>query len=214
MTFIVAIQLNDSVVVASDNKKITIKEDGTIQFSNVKLSKIFPWAQGVITGTGEYLVISRSVNIFNNIEGLLPQYLPECLEISRRLREYEIGKDYYQVANSKLMYSMYTKTGAQLYRIETFDPKDKYHVKAAEPRDITIWLFKPCIETISFELLELYVDLKDRAYFKNDNEWVSYYTKRLAPIFKKQSQQDYLMSPSFDIFFQTKDSYIIDHITN
>lgn len=36
MTFIVAIQLNDSVVVASDNKKITIKEDGTIQFSNVK----------------------------------------------------------------------------------------------------------------------------------------------------------------------------------
>lgn len=214
MTFIVAIQLNDSIIVASDNKKITLNPEGSLNISTENISKIFPWKNGIITGTGEYYVISRTVNIFNNIIGLLPQYLPDCLEIARRFREYEIGKDYYQVANTKLMYSAYTDTGAQLYRVEAFDPNEPYHVTAAEPMDITIWLFNPSIEMIAVNLQELYEDLKDRAYFKNNNEWVKYYIDRLAPIFKKQSQQDWLMSQSFDVFFQTNKQFIYDQIPN
>lgn len=214
MTFIVAVQLNDSIIIASDNKKVTISDDGTLNISNENLSKMFPWKQGIITGTGEYYVISRCVKIFNNFKELLPQYLSDCLEISRKLREFEIGKDYYQVANTKLMYSSYTEKGAQLYRVESFDPNEPYQVTAAEPMDITIWLFKPSVETIAVNLQELYEDLKDRAFFKNNNEWMSYYIKRLAPIFKKQSQQDWLMSQSFDIFFQTKEGFIYDQIPN
>ncbi|MDC4776834.1 hypothetical protein NQ848_02410, partial [Acinetobacter baumannii] len=80
--------------------------------------------------------------------------------------------------------------------------------------DITIWLFNPIIETIAVNLQELYEDLKDRAFFNNNNEWINYYIKRLAPIFKKQSQQDWLMSQSFDIFFQTKEGFIYDQIPN
>ncbi|UGQ28085.1 hypothetical protein [Acinetobacter calcoaceticus] len=214
MTFIVAIQLNDSIIVASDNKKVTINQDGKLNFSNENISKIFPWKNGIITGTGEYYVISRTVSIFNNLDGLLPQYLPDCLDISRRLRECEVGKDYFQVANTKLMYSTYTEIGAQLYRVEAFNPDDKYQVTAAEPMDVTIWLFNPSIEMIAVNLQELYEDLKDRSFFKNNNEWINYYIERLAPIFKKQSQQDWLMSQSFDIFFQMKDGFIYDQIPN
>lgn len=214
MTFIVAIQLNDSIIIASDNKKITISDDGSLNISNENLSKIFPWKKGVITGTGEYYVISRSVKIFNNYKDLPPEYLSDCLDFSRRLREFEIGKGYYQVANTKLMYSSYTEKGAQLYRVEAFDPNEPYQVTAAEPMDITIWLFKPSVETIAVNLQELYEDLKDRAFFKNNNEWMSYYIERIAPIFKKQSQQDWLMSQSFDVFFQTKDQYIYGEFPN
>ncbi len=36
----------------------------------------------------------------------------------------------------------------------------------------------------------------------------------LAPIYQKQSQQDLLMSQSFDFFFQAKNEYIIGHVPN
>jgi hypothetical protein len=118
MTFIVAIQLNDSIIIASDNKKVTINPDGTLNFPNESISKMFPWKNGIITGTGEYFLISRAVSIFNNFKELPPEYLSDCLEISRRLRECEIGKDYFQVANTKLMYSTYTENGAQLLELK------------------------------------------------------------------------------------------------
>ncbi|MDH2636870.1 hypothetical protein QDS01_18325 [Acinetobacter nosocomialis] len=214
MTFIVAIQLNDSIIIASDNKRVNVSNDGTLEFPNENISKMFPWKKGIITGTGEYYVISRCVQIFNNFKALPPQYLSECLEISRKLRELEIGKGYYQVTNTKLMYSTYTETGAQLYRVQSFNQDYKYQVTAVEPMDLTIWLFNPSIETIAVNLQELYEDLKDRSFFNNNNEWVNYYIDRLAPIFKRQSQQDWLMSQSFDIFFQTHDEYIYGQIPN
>ncbi|MBJ9721061.1 hypothetical protein I5515_04535 [Acinetobacter calcoaceticus] len=214
MTFIVAIQLNDSIIVASDNKKVTINQDGELNFSNESISKMFAWEKGIITGTGEYIVISRAVHLFNNSKEMTSQYLSECLEISRRLREYEIGQDYFQVAYTKLIYSTYTENGAQLYRVENFESNYNYQVSKAEPMDITIWLFNPTVETIAVNLKALYDDLKDRAYFKNNTEWISYYIERIAPIFKKKSQQDWLMSQSFDIFFQSKDGFIYDQIPN
>lgn len=214
MTFIVAIQLNDSIIIASDNKNVTILENGTLTFPKENTSKLFPWENGIVTGTGEYYVISTAVRIFNNFKKLPSQYFSDCLEISRKIRELEIGKDYYQVANTKLMFSEYTENGAQLYRVESFDPNDKYQVTAAEKMDITIWLFNPIIETISLNLKELYNDLKDRSFFKNNEDWINYYIDRLSPIFKKQSHQDIYMSQSFDVFFQTKDQYIYGHFPN
>lgn len=214
MTFIVAIQLNDSIIIASDNKNATILKDGTLTFPKDRISKLFPWQNGIVTGTGEYYVISRAVKIFNNFKKLPPQYFADCLEISRKIREFEIGKGYYQVDNTKLMYSTYTDDGAQLYRVESFDPNEKYQVTAAEKMDITIWLFNPIIETISLNLKELYNDLKDRSYFKNNEDWINYYIDRLSPIFKKQSIQDIYMSQSFDVFFQTKDQYLYGHFPN
>ncbi|MDC5098197.1 hypothetical protein OHW41_19925, partial [Acinetobacter baumannii] len=65
MTFIVAIQLNDSIIIASDNKKVTISNDGSLNICNENLSKMFPWKKGIITGTGEYYVVSQCVKIFN-----------------------------------------------------------------------------------------------------------------------------------------------------
>ena len=214
MTFIIAIQLNDSAIIAADNKKIVLKETKESQFSIEMASKIYPWDNGIITGTGEDYVVSRSIELFKKLAHSDLNKLPQCLEISRQMRELEIGTNYFQVENTKLLCSSYSEHGAQLYKIERFDPLQPYKLIAVKPLDISVWLFHPNIESISTDLQHLYRDLKDYSTFSNPTDWVNYYISRIAPIYQKQSQYDPLMSQSFDIFFQNKDKYIFGHISN
>jgi len=214
MTFIIAIQLNDSIIITADNKKVALKENGDIQFSPEKSQKIHAWDKGIITGTGESYVISRTIEIFKHLAHSNIHKLPQCLDISRQVRELEIGTGYFQVENTKLLCSSYSEHGAQLYTIQRFEPSQPYEVMAVKPMDITVWLFHPNIDAISADLQNLYADLKNYATFTNKADWINYYINRLAPIYQKQSQQDSLMSQSFDFFFQMKDEYITGHIPN
>lgn len=214
MTFIIAIQLNDSIIVTADNKKVVLKETGEIQFDAKKSQKIYSWDQGIITGTGESYVISRSIELFKKLAHSDINKLPQCLDISRQIRELEIGTGYFQVENTKLLCSSYSERGAQLYTIQRFDPSKPYELITIPPMEITVWLFHPNIDTISKDLNNLHSDLKDYSAFSNKADWINYYLNRLAPIYQKQSQQDPLMSQSFDFFFQTKNEYITGHIPN
>lgn len=200
MTFIVAIQLNNSIIITADKKKVVLKEIGEIHLDTNEISKIHTFDEGIITGTGESYVISRSVNIFQQFAKSNINRLPQCLDLSRKIRELEIGKDFFQVENTKLLCSSYNEYGAQLYKIERFDPSQSYELTALKPMDITIWLFNQNIKTISADLHNLYADLRDYKTFENDADWVKYYISRLAPIYQKQSQQDPYMSLSFDYF--------------
>lgn len=214
MTFIVAIQLNDSIIVTADNKKVILKENGEMQFKTEETKKIHSWDNGIITGTGENHVIHRSIELFKKLANSDINKLPQCLDISRQIRELELGKDYYQVENTKILCSSYSKKGAQLYMVQRFEPSEPYTLTTIQPMDITVWLFHPNIEAIAADLQNLYIDLKDYAAFTNKVDWINYYINRLAPIYKKQSQQDPLMSRSFDFFFQSEDEYITGHIPN
>lgn len=214
MTFIVAIQLNDSIIVTADNKKVILKETGEIEFSTKQIPKIYTWNEGIITGTGESYVISRSIGLFKELPHPRIDELPQCLDISRKTRELEIGTDYYQVENTKLLCSSYNEQGAQLYTIQRFDSSQPYELTAINPMGIIVWLFHPSIETISVELQNLYAELKDCSAFFDLTDWVNYYINRLALIYQKQSQQDPFMSQSFDFFFQTKNECITGHIPN
>lgn len=214
MTFIIAIQLDDSIIITADNKKVVLKENGEIQFSPEKSKKIHAWDKGIITGTGESYVISRSIEFFKKIADSDIKKLPQCLDISRQIRELEIGTDYFQVENTKLLCSSYSEGGAQLYTVQRFEPSQPYELIAVKPMDITVWLFHPNIDAISQDLQNLYADLKDYATFTDKADWINYYINRLAPIYQKQSQVDSLMSQSFDFFFQMKDEYITGHIPN
>lgn len=214
MTFIIAIQLNDSAIIAADNKKIVLKETKESQFNIEMASKIYQWDNGIITGTGEGYVVSRSIELFKKLAHSDLNKLPQCLEISRQMRELEIGTNYFQVENTKLLCSSYSEHGAQLYKIERFDPLQPYNLIAVKPLDISVWLFHPNIESISTDLQHLYRDLKDYCAFSNEADWVNYYINRIAQIYQKQSLCDPLMSQSFDIFLQTKDKYIFGHVRN
>lgn len=214
MTFIVAIQLNDSIIIAADNKKAVLKETGEVQFSKEKILKLQLWDKGIISGTGEGYVISRSIELFKQLAHSDIKKLPQCLDISRQIRELEIGKEYFQIENTKLLCSSYSEHGAQLYTIQRLDPSKPYILTTIKPMDITVWLFHPNIEAISTDLQNLYADLKDYSAFSSQIDWISYYIRRIAPIYQKQSQQDLFMSQSFDIFVQNKDGYISIHVPN
>ncbi|MDS7967384.1 hypothetical protein RMB12_10200 [Acinetobacter sp. V117_2] len=214
MTFIVAIQLNDSIIVASDNKKVSQKKDGIIKFSPEKILKMHSWQNGIITGSGEYQVISRAVNLFKNLPTPSIEDLPHCLVISRIIRESEIGNDLYQVENSKLLCSSYNDNGAQLYKIEKFSTQQDYFSIPLESNEIIIWLAHPNIDMIASNLQSLYVGLKDYSVFSSKTDWMNYYIKQLSPIFKIQSQIDPLMSQSFDIFLQSRSEFLLNHVPN
>ncbi|QNX87794.1 hypothetical protein [Acinetobacter seifertii] len=214
MTFIVAIQLNDSIIVASDNKKVSQQKDGIIKFSPEKILKMHSWQNGIITGSGEYQVISRAVNLFKNLPAPSIEDLPHCLVISRIIRESEIGNDLYQVENSKLLCSSYNDNGAQLYKIEKFSTQQDYFSIPLESNEIIIWLAHPNIDVIASNLQSLYVGLKDYSVFSSKTDWMNYYIKQLSPIFKIQSQIDPLMSQSFDIFLQSRSEFLLNHVPN
>lgn len=214
MTFIIAIQLNDSIIVAADNKEVVLKKGQESPYQENQISKIYPWEKGIITGTGESHLIHISVALFKDLDGVNLDELPKYLEISRHIREIELGTEYFQVQTTKLICSSYSEHGAQLYKIERIDGKQSYSMVRVEPMDITVWMFNPNIGAISEDLQNLYNDLKDYAAFTNQTDWINYYINRLAPIYKKQSQVDLMMSQSFDFFFQAKDKYITGHIPN
>ena len=214
MTFIIAIQLNDSIVVASDNKEVVLKAEEISNFNQRHTFKMHAWDNGVITGTGESYVINRSIALFKGLAQSELTSLPDCLELSRQIREHEIGTEHFQVQNTKLLCSSYSEHGAQLYKVERIDDKQSYTMTAIELMDITVWMFNPNVETITADLKNLYLDLKDYSTFENQTDWMNYYLNRIAPIYQKQSLQDSLMSQSFDIFFQSKDEYVFGHIPN
>lgn len=214
MTFILAIQLNDSIVVATDNKEVVLKAEEISNFNQRHTLKLHAWDSGIITGTGESYVISRSMELFKKLAHSDISKLPQCLEISRQIRELEIGAGYFQVEITKLLCSSYSERGAQLYKVERIDGDKSYTMTAIEPMDITIWMFNPNVETIALDLKNLYLDLKDYSAFSNKIDWMNYYINRIAPIYQKQSLQDSLMSQSFDVFFQSKDEYVFGHIPN
>lgn len=214
MTFILAIQLNDSIIVAADNKRVTVNETLDVELSTTHYSKLYAWEQGIITGTGESRVVQQSVDIFKNIAKSKLRTLPECLDISKRIRTLELGQNLDQVHNGKLLCSSYSQEGGQLYKIERFDKTSQHTLQKVSPMEIIIWLFHPNVDLIADNLKNLYFDLKDYSYFSNQVDWINYYINRLTPIYQKQSEVDPFMSQSFDIFFQTKDEHFFGYIPN
>ncbi|MDN4022427.1 hypothetical protein QX205_20480 [Acinetobacter pittii] len=92
MTFIVAVQLKDSIVIAVDSKYLTLKNKEQNHFEEHISSKLYAWHSGIITGTGEHNVIDKAVRLFINNADSDIEKLPTCLNISRQIREMEVGQ--------------------------------------------------------------------------------------------------------------------------
>ncbi|ENX14454.1 hypothetical protein F895_02409 [Acinetobacter sp. CIP 64.2] len=207
MTFIIAIQLQDSIIVAADNRSATID----YKIHSDQTPKLYAWKNGIIVGSGEMTVISRAVEFFIKLSKSNIKDLPKCLKISRLMRELEAK--HFQITTTKLMYSKSTPSGAQLYTIQP-NKNNEYRLEKFQINEIILWFFNPDISHIRTELKTLYANLKPCYHFNNKNEWIIYYLEQLNIIFKKQAQIDQMMSASFDIFFQTKDDYFHEYISS
>lgn len=207
MTFIISIQLEDSIIVAADKRNATVDYEVLSDESK----KLYTWKNGIIAGTGEETVISRAIEFFIKLSDSNIENLPKCLKISRLMRELEAN--HFHIHNSKMMYSEYTETGAWLTSIEP-NENGEYKVKKFEPNSIILSFFNPDVSAILPNLQVLYANLKPYSSFENQNEWINYYLSQLCQIFKKQANADHMMSRNFDVFFQTKDVCLHEHIPN
>ena len=213
MTFIVAIQLKDSIVVAVDNKHLLLKDKNLDEYHEYVDSKLYAWHSGIITGTGEHYVIDKAVRLFiNNVDSDLEK-LPTCLNISRQIREMEVGQ-HDQIQSTKLLYSSYSENGAKLFAIEPTEESGKYQTSEFKENDLIIWLFNPNIQSISENLKTLYSNPRPKLSFDRVEDWLDYYISAIANIYTKQSNVDSWMSSSFNIFFQTKDEYFYKFVQN
>ena len=211
MTFIIALQLEDSIIVAADNQGAIVMQDCSLAHQNDKASKLFAWSNGVITGAGEYTVIYRAIEFFIKTSKSKIEDLPKCLKISRLIRELET--QHTQIQTSKLLYSNCSKTGVQLYSIQP-DGSGEYELKKCQQNEIILWLFNPDFSAITTELKDLFINLRPYHSFNNQGDWINYYINQLSQIYKIQAQVDLIMSQSFDVFFQNKDNYLFGHVPN
>lgn len=211
MTFIVAIQLEDSIIVAADNRSVVVQESGDLQYRDDSTSKIYAWKSGIIVGSGESTVVSRAIEFFIKISKSKIETLPQCLNISRKIRELEAEN--FHIQTTKLLYSDNVENGVQLYTIQPSE-QGEYQITKCEENGIVLWLFNPDVTAIIKDLEALYASLKPREYFCSTRDWLNYYIEQFSQIYKKQAQTDSMMSSSFDVFFQSSVDYIFGHIDN
>ncbi|WP_332605103.1 hypothetical protein [Acinetobacter sp. ESBL14] len=213
MTFIIAIQLKDSIIVAIDNKFVKLKRGKYFNFQEFNGSKLYAWSKGIITGTGEHYVIDKAVRLFVNNADSDIKKLPICLNISRQIREMEVGQ-HEQILMTKLLYSSFTVNGPKLFAVEHTEESGKYITTNFKEKDLILWLHNPDIHQISDNLKALYTHLRPCSSFTCVKDWIGYYSSAIADIYTKHSSIDISMSCSFDIFFQTKDHCYYRHIAN
>ncbi|MFP0400475.1 hypothetical protein [Acinetobacter nosocomialis] len=211
MTFILAIQLEDSIVIVADTRSTIPQQNNSSYLYQDGIQKLFPWENGIITGTGELNLIQNVIYSFNKVNKHSIDELPNLLKASKLKREQEITHS--QLEITKLLYSTYSKNGAQLYSIQP-NKLEEYEVIRCEKNEILLWTFNPNIHPIINALTELYSSLKPLNVFNNITDCISYYLGQISPIFLKQAQHDSMMSKEFNFFFQTKDEYFFGEYLN
>ncbi len=208
MTFILAIQLKDSTIIASDKRSATIGQNGQFEFDQDRTNKLNLWQSGVITGVGELTVIQRAVAFLELLANSNIDQLVNCIELSRLIRNEEHSHP--QIDQTKLIYSHCDDKGVKLYAIER--ENSEYVIRKFEEDEISIWMYNPDISVVSEKIKLLYRTLRPLSSFTNVLTWINYYVSQINGIFYEQSKHDRFMSSSFDIYFQTTDEFYIGTI--
>lgn len=206
MTFIVAIQLEDSVVIAADNR-MTIENNANERRHADTLQKIRFWQQGIMTGTGESLVLERVFKSFQQTNH--PEQLPVLLREACHLRQLEIG-EHPQLRKTRLLYSQTTSSGIRLKTVGRF--AEGITANTVDPMTIELFVFNEDINPIYQQLIQLQQNLCSPQQCGSMSKWINHYVMPLTMIFNKFSQADPTVSASFDIYFQTPTQQFLQHI--
>lgn len=211
MTFILAIQLQDSVIVAADKRSIQIHSSGDSQLDLDETRKLHLWKNGIITGSGELHTIQLAVAFLDILTSSNIQELPNCLRLSRIIKKLKF--EHHQIDDTKLIYSEYSEFGAQLYSIES-EKNNEHRLRKFEANEISIWMYDPNILPVIDKIKILYSNLKPLSHFKDILDWANFYLPYIGEIYSEQSKYDKMMSSNFDVYFQTVSNYYVGNFEN
>ena len=206
MTLIVAIQLEDSIIVAADNRITIEKDNGLTRYADVQ-QKIHHWPQGMISGAGETCTLERVYKSFQQHH--CPDKLPLLLEQACQLRRYEIGH-HDQLDKTRIIYSQLSDRSIRLYTVAPSE--HEFKATEVENMSLELFIFNADLNPIYSELIELQRTLRNWHTFDSDRQWMSYYMAPLQIIFQKYSAFDDTVSASFSIYFQNMRQHFFEQL--
>ncbi|MEO9453156.1 hypothetical protein ABI924_02830 [Chromobacterium phragmitis] len=198
MTFLIAMQARDSVVVSADNKILISSSAQDVFDKSVHAEKIHYWDGGVLTGTGEYCVIYRMLKYLRN--GLDILLLPSLLEKEKEFRRREVGRCD-QIDITQLIVSAPTEHGPRLYIVSS------QSVEQVTPGELLIFfpLDYDFFSVSSNAISSLNASINAKESFSTPAKWVNFYAARFAEIYLLQHQGNEQISESFHMYFQASD---------
>lgn len=207
MTFIIALQTVDSVVLSADNTMLAFHNGEIAPFETLDAHKIHHWDNGFVTGTGEYCVIDRMRKYLitpNDIRSL-----PSWMTHEKRLRTQEAG-EHEQISNTRLILSSVTFNGPRIYIV---DNQSAHEIQPGE-----LLIFFPhdydFLTVSEQEIHALNAAIRDFSTFQDHRAWSDFYTTHFSAVYAIQHQNNPQISGSFHIAFQTSQQRHINFIPN
>ncbi|MEN7430293.1 hypothetical protein VA599_06005 [Chromobacterium sp. TRC.1.1.SA] len=201
MTFIIAMQAEDSLIVSADNTTIAFSNRTAFR-RNIASRKLHDWSGGVFTGTGEYGVVQHTLG--HLIHGAALSSLPALLAHEKEHRRQEAGPNE-QIDITRLILSAPTPHGPRLH-IVTDDA-----IEQIGPGELLMFFpldydfFAASSEAIS----DLNATLRPKSAFATLDEWISFYAGKFAEIYTLQSENNELISRSFHVHFQAEEQSLM-----
>lgn len=205
MTFIIALQTADSLVLSADNTMLAFRNGEIAPFETMNANKIHSWNNGFFTGTGEYYVIDR-IRKYLVTSDDIPS-LPSLLNHEKRLRTQEIGENE-QIANTRLILSSITSNGPRIYIV------DNQSAQEIQPGELLMFfpLDYDFLTVSEQEIHALNSNMRDYSTFEDNHAWCDFYTAHFSTIYAIQHQNNPQISASFHITFQTANQKHINFI--
>lgn len=208
MTFIIALQTTDSLILSADNTILSLSKGETIKNEGSTVNKIICFYQQILTGTGEYAIINRMQKYLSLSTDI--SALPGYLSNEKHQRTREIG-GHEQIDNTRLIVSSNTPQGPRLYVIESlsFDEIQPGEILMFFPLDYDF--LTPSTKVID----ELNLSLREFSTFDSTEEWCNFYINKFSKIYAIQHKNNKMISRSFNICFQTnqqiKMTFVLNH---
>lgn len=204
MTFIIAIQADDSIIISADRQLFGLDQHkDKLVVKPQLIRKMHLWPQGMITATGEHL-------IFQRIYQKLMQQGQTALSVGHlqqqaQARATEIGA-HSQIEHSKLIYSQSGDTHPQLYILSQSD------IQSIQLNSIEIFSVHTDLQHIIDDLRDLQRSITAKLNFASTQAWLAHYLEPLQRIYQKLNAEDKSISACFDVYFQAHDCTHFLHI--
>lgn len=207
MTFIVALQAVDSVILSADNIMVKFCDGNDEMPKAIEANKIHLWEAGFFTGTGDYSVIYRMRRYLAKPKDIA--LLPSVLASEKTKRVREVGQ-HEQIANTRLIISSNTSDGPRLYVV------DNHSVQRVGCGELLIFFPLDYAFLINSEKKIRALNAAIRSYvsFESRQAWCDFYMAHFSSIYAIQHKHNKQISSSFHIGFQSKQWKQIDFVTN
>ena len=211
MTFIIAIQAEDSIAVSSDTRKFTLDNQYQLQPGYTEtIKKMEVWQSGVFASNGIDLIGNQVFNQLcklgdiNNVQSWLVATANDVAHRFSAIHPVLLE----QVACTQIYCSYPTPQRPQLRSIsQTYD-------EAFAINSLGLMTYQKDLSAILPLLQSLQQNIKARYKFVDTNGWIGYYVECLENIFYEMNQADDWVSQDFHVYFEDCEDRFFGYIPN